>query len=546
MASEKASVQISLDGADAVVSDARKAENAINSIGSGAVRAGKAVAGSMAGAVGSAMQLAAAATAINFGKGMSDAKQLDLTVARLARTAGASGDALKAGFEKAERSTLTSSLALADFSKALGRTTYDGKYAAGSVAALGDHALALGRELGDELPLAAALHGIGVEAEKLPAELARIRDMADRLGTVGGAAALGDTLAALGPQLAMVATQSDASRAKLEALVATMTKGLRPEQAKQVGGEALAMVKSRALDIERLTGKRVIDDNGQLTDPTEALSSIKKIATKRFGGNQEKMRRALMSEFGSDLGLSIMRTDFNSVGKTAATAKDSGKTAQEAAAFRDSTEGKRIDAELQRQAAGRAVGGKLQGALDSATDTLGPVGTTAALYGGGKALSYLGGKLLAGGGTSGGVGTGVGTGVGSSLAAGAGTLVTSGLGLSAGLAVGSLALQGGVLNEIGEDRGVMGQRYRNEHADIVGQGLANRAVREGDLTSAYMATGGDAATQQALLSTLTAMLAAQTEGNELLRDQAARMAAELKRAPLKAIIPQDPNAPKGN
>ena len=136
MASEKASVQISLDGADAVVSDAKKAEQAINSIGSGAVRAGKAVAGSMAGAVGSAMQLAAAATAINFGKGMSDAKQLDLTVARLARTAGASGDALKASFEKAERSTLTSSLALADFSKALGRTTYDGKYAAGAEANL--------------------------------------------------------------------------------------------------------------------------------------------------------------------------------------------------------------------------------------------------------------------------------------------------------------------------------------------------------------------------------------------------------------------------
>jgi len=88
MASEKASVQISLDGADAVVSDAKKAEQAINSIGSGAVRAGKAVAGSMLGAVGSAMQLAAAATAINFGKGMADAKTLDLTVARLARTAG--------------------------------------------------------------------------------------------------------------------------------------------------------------------------------------------------------------------------------------------------------------------------------------------------------------------------------------------------------------------------------------------------------------------------------------------------------------------------
>ena len=544
MASEKASVQISLDGADAVVSDARKAENAINSIGSGAVRAGKAVAGSMAGAVGSAMQLAAAATAINFGKGMADAKQLDLTVARLARTAGTTGDALRAGFEKAERSTLTSSLALADFSKALGRTTYDGKYAAGSVAALGDHALALGRELGDELPLAVALHGIGVEAEKLPAELGRIRDMADRLGTVGGAAALGDTLAALGPQLATVATQSDASKAKLEALIATMTKGLRPEQAKQVGGEALAMVKSRALDIERLTGKRVIDDNGQLTDPTEALASIKKIAQKKFGGNQEAMRRALMSEFGSDLGLSIMRTDFASVGKTAATAKDSGKTAQEAEAFRQSTEGKRIDAELQRQAAGRAVGGKIQGALDTATDALGPVGTTAALYGGGKALGYIGGKLLAGGGTSGGVGTGVGTGVGSSLAAGAGTLVTSGLGLSAGLAVGSLALQGGVLNEIGQDRDSMGADWRKKHAQTLGGELAQQAIQRGDLMPVVGKAGGDKEVIAAMLTTLEGSL--DKLPSAMAQQVAAGIAAELKRAPLKAVIPQDPNAPKGN
>lgn len=544
MASERASVQISLDGADAVVSDAKKAEQAINSIGSGAVRAGKAVAGSMAGAVGSAMQLAAAATAINFGKGMADAKALDLTVARLARTAGTTGDALKASFAKAESSTLTSSLALADFSKALGRTTYDGKYAAGSVAALGDHALALGRELGDELPLAVALHGIGVEAEKLPAELGRIRDMADRLGTVGGAAALGDTLAALGPQLATVATQSDASKAKLEALIATMTKGLRPEQAKQVGGEALAMVKSRALDIERLTGKRVIDDNGQLTDPTEALASIKKIAQKKFGGNQEAMRRALMSEFGSDLGLSIMRTDFNSVGKTAAAAQNTGKTAQEAEAFRQSTEGKRIDAELQRQAAGRAVGGKLQGALDSATDTLGPVGTTAALYGGGKALGYIGGKLLAGGGTaSGSAGTAAGTGAGS-LAAGLGTVVTSGLGLSAGLAVGSLALQGGVLNEIGQDRDTMGKDWRSKHAQTLGGELAQQAIQRGDLMPVIGKAGGDKEVIAAMLTTLEGSL--DKLPSAMAQQVAAGIAAELKRAPLKAIIPQDPNAPKGN
>ena len=116
-----------------------------------------------------------------------------------------------------------------------------------------------------------------------------------------------------------------------------------------------------------------------------------------------------------------------------------------------------------------------------------------------------------------------------------------------GAFVGAAAMQGKVLTEIGEDRDVMGARYRNEHADIVAQGLANRAVREGDIGGAYKATGGDAATQQALLTTLEKMLAAQTEGNELLRNQvAAGIAAELHRQPLKAMLPRDPNASGGN
>jgi hypothetical protein len=201
--------------------------------------------------------------------------------------------------------------------------------------------------LGDELPLAVALRGMGVDAERLTGELGRVREMAESVGTIGGAQALKDTLAGLGPVLAGVSTQTDESRAKLEALVAVLGRGLKPPQAQAVAGAALQAVRSRAMDIERVTGRRrVLDDNGNLVDPGKALADIKKLADKRFGKNEDAKRRALMSDFGQDLGLAIMRTDFGAVDKLASSSRDKGKTAQEAAAFRDSKEGKRIASTL--------------------------------------------------------------------------------------------------------------------------------------------------------------------------------------------------------
>lgn len=96
-------------------------------------------------------------------------------------------------------------------------------------------------------------------------------------------------------------------------------KGLKPEQAKQVGAAALQQLRSRALDIERVTGRRVIDDKGQLVDPTQSLADLKRLADKRHGNNQEAKRRALMADFGQELGLAIMRTDFNEVDQTSKT-----------------------------------------------------------------------------------------------------------------------------------------------------------------------------------------------------------------------------------
>ncbi len=535
MADEKARIVAELTGGSAVASEAAKIDKALAGVGGVA----RTVGGAVAGMAAETLRAVGVMQTINIANAVEQAKQLDLATARLGQSAGVSGTALKNTFDAVESKTLASSSAMTQFATALGRVTYDGKGAVASVSALADEALATGRDLGDELPLAVAMRGMGVEAERLTGELGRVRDIAETVGTIGGPQALKDTLAALGPVLAGVSTQTDESRAKLEALVAVLGKGLKPQQAQAVAGSALQAVRARAMDIERVTGRRLLDDNGNLVDPGKALADIKRLADKRFGKNEEAKRRALMADFGQDLGLAIMRTNFDDVDKLAASSRDKGKTGREATAFRDSKEGKRIATTLAKDQVQRGVAEKALGIHDTLVDNLGAGGALAVELGAGHLIKpVLGGagKVVAG--------------AGNALASGGGGAATAGLagvGLMSGAFVGAAAMQGKVLSEIGEDRDVMGARYRNEHADIVAQGLANRAVREGDISGAYKATGGDAATQQALLTTLEKMLAAQTEGNELLRNQvAAGIAAELHRQPLKAMLPRDPNASGGN
>ena len=130
------------------------------------------------------------------------------------------------------------------------------------------------------------------------------------------------------------------------------------------------------------------------------------------------------------------------------------------------------------------------------------------------------------------------------MATGLGVLATSGLGLSAAVGVGSLALQGGVLNEIGQDRETMGKDWRSKHAQTLGGELAQQAIQRGDLTPVIGKAGGDKEVIAAMLTTLEGSL--DKLPSAMAQQVAAGIAAELKRAPLKAIIPQDPNSPKGN
>jgi hypothetical protein len=524
---EKAQIQAELTGTAQVVADAGKMDAALGKVGTtaGGKLAGaiKGVGGAIAGLASQAISAAGVLQALNLNAAVADAKALDLATAKLGQSAGIAGGSLKSAFDGMEQKTLTSSVAVAGLAKSLGMATHDAKFAAGAVGTLGEEALAFGRDIGDELPLAAALHDTGVKAGDLQGELGRLRDMAEQVNTIGGPTAFKDTLAALGPMLSGVNVEADGARTKLEALVAVLGKGLKPQQARAVGGAALSAIRSRAMDIERVTGRRVLDDNGNIVDPGKALADIKKLAQKRFGNNKEGMRRALMSDFGQDLGLAIMRTNFDEVDKVAAGAKDSGKTAKEAEAFRQSKEGQRIATGLAKDQAMRGVGEKIAGVNDALVGAVGAPGAMALELGGGQ-LALTGAKAVGGAGLK-------------ALSSGAGAASLGG----AAMVAGGLAVAGGqvaALASLGEDRDTMGARYRGEHAQITGQGLANRAMREGDITGAFMATGGDKETQAAMLEALMAQF---DKMNATLQGQANAFAEAMGKKPLKVTLPKDPN-----
>ena len=550
MATEKAVLPVELVGGAAVEQGLSRIDKAFSKIGSAiasnAVPALKSVGGAIGGLLSDGLRAAGVLQTISLTNAVEDAKRLDLATAKLGQSAGVSGSILKSNFDAVEKKTLTSSVAMAEFSRSLGRATYDGKFAADSVAALGEEALAVGRDLGDELPIAVALRGLGVEAKSLPAELGRIRDMAEQVSTIGGPIALKDTLAALGPELARVSAQTPEARAKLEALVAVLGKGLKPEQAKAVGAAALSTIRSRALDIERVTGKRVLDDNNELIDPTETLKNLKRLADRKYGKkNTEAKRRALMTEFQPDLGLAIYRTDFSEVDKVAASAQNRGKTEAEAERFRQEKEGKRIAAGLAKDQAMRGAGSGLAGVHDTLVDTLGVTGAMGAeLIGGHVALAgakYLGGKVLASaaGSAAGGTTAASGTGL---LSAAIGTTAgaVAGFGLAgAAASIPQLAL----MAQYGEDRGTMGKRYISERAQLLGKDIAAAAVVQGDVTKVWGRAGGDKDIQAA---TMEALLAKFDQLNATLQGQAQAYAEAMGRKVLKVAMPADPNAPKGN
>lgn len=526
----------------------------------------KSIGSSVAGLASQALAATGVLQGINLSRAVTEAKNLDLATARLSQTAGRSSADIKRQFAGMERSLLTPAPVLASITKQIGRMTYDTQYGMRSLEGLGDAALATGRDL-EEMPgLAAALKASG--AKDVTSELGRLRDMADRLGTVGGPAALYDTITALGPQLGHVAAESDKARGRLEALVAGAGKGRSPAQQQQVAGGLLEVLRSRAMDLERVTGKRQVDEQGRLLDPVAMARELQQRALKVNAGNKAAARRGLINAYGLDVGSFLASADFNEIEKTAQQAKDTGANRSDANRFRQTAEGRRIDQEIQRNAAERKAGEQILPFSDAAADFLGPWGMLG-LSAAGSVGSGLLGMVLgkAGGAGAASVAGGAATKVAAALGskgmagtvsallgeggAGANAVVNAGLldgTLKAGAAataapvaavLGTAAAQVYAVSQLGQDRDQMGQEWRSTHAQTIGQEIARQAQQQGDLMPVIGKAGGDQATITAALLALEKVM---DRLPDRLADQVSQgMQAQLGRTPIYARVQRNPS-----
>ena len=387
MANNKATIKASLEGVEGVVSGANKIKGALASAGDGGKALGaaaKTAGDALLNMTSTALRASGLIRDIDLGAAIEGARKLDNVTTRLGQQGGKSAEKLAASFEALSQTTMTSAPTLAQYALGLTKTTYDANSSAEALKGLGTEALATGRDLADNLNLGQTMRNSLSVIGDTTQELGRLRSIAESVGLAGGRLQLQDSLAQLSPLLATVSTKTDESRAKLESLVAVMGKGMKPGAATQVAASALSMIKTRALDIERNTGKRVLDEYGEIIDPTQTLASLKEHADKKFGKkNSDAKRRAMMSEYGMDLGLAIMRTDYNEVNKLSASSTKNApaaaaRTQAEADAYRSTAAGRhdddnnKVDGILQK--AGKAV----NNVVDSINKELGAEGSLVA------------------------------------------------------------------------------------------------------------------------------------------------------------------------
>lgn len=520
----------------------------------------KSIGGAVSGLASQALTAAGILQGFSLASAITQAKELDQQTAKLGQAAGRSGAEFKRQFEGLEGRLLAPAPLLAQVTRQIGRLTYDTNFGARAIEGLGNVALATGRDIEEMTGLAGTMKDFGVD--NVGRELGNVRDIAERMNTVGGPVALYDTLVAISPQLRQVAADSEGARKKIVALVADAGKGRSPAEQAAVAGGLLQALQSRAMDLERVTGKRQINDQGELLDPTAMAREIQRRALRANDGNKAAARRALIGKYGMQVGSYLATADFDKVEQTAAAAQNTGKTDEEAEQFRNTDAARRMANELRRKAAERKAGEEALPFVDGITNALGPWGT---LLGGTVLGAASGGlsKLLLGKGAAGAAAGAAkalaasGTGLDASLAAilgeggaGANAAINAGLldgTLKTGAVAGSAALAGVAataagqiyaVSQLGEDRDQMGRKWRSKQADTIGAEIAAQAQQKGDLLPVIGKAQGD----QAAITAALLLLEKQFDKlPDRLADQVAQgLAASLQRAPIYARVERDP------
>jgi len=359
---DDAKIKVGVEGADEVERAANRVSkawgDAAGKLKSAFADAAKATISDLGGVVTSAGK-------VNFSSLHEQVKAFEASTARLAVASKGNLEGVRAEFEHIGKSIGKRPQEVAAWSASVGRLTYDFRGATDSIKGFSAIAAATGRSVEDFQGLAVTLGSVGKVSGDASDALNTIWAQAEKVGTVGGPAALLDQIDGLGDGLGQFAIKGEKDLLKITGLVATLGKGLDPGAARRVAGGALGALTSDPERWRRFLGRDVLDDKGHIADPTQALKDITEKVKKRYGKNAARVMRRT---FGSETGMAMMNANFDEAAKLAGVAPSAAPAgAQQALLATDA--GKRDVAEAQLAESARNLLGSST-ALGSAADAL--------------------------------------------------------------------------------------------------------------------------------------------------------------------------------
>lgn len=369
MAEKEAKVKIGVEGADDVGRAAKEAldpwENKARTLQERFANTGKSIASTLEDAFASVgrsfASVITASNRLDLATAVAGAERFDRTITRMATGAGRSLDAMTDRMQAIGDRTGLSDNAAAQWARSIAAVTYDLDGATKSAGALGDEALATGREFDEMNGLYVALQKAVPPGRDVGDVLKTIRAQAETLGTIGGPRAFEDQIRSLDGALSHLSSKADVG--KFTALMGTLGKGLRPEQAQRVQQRVSGALESQAVDISRTVGYDILDEQGHVKDPTKVLGDLQK-RMKKTGLSKQQQLYAWQRWLGPEAGTIMAHADLSQVPKVQAEAqaqraKDDAEAHSRAAAYRRSPAGQREararEAEREQQAMGAGL-----------------------------------------------------------------------------------------------------------------------------------------------------------------------------------------------
>lgn len=408
---DRAEVRLGATGADDVIRDAESIKSAyVGAAGAisdawkdmggrmGLVGSGiKAIGSSITTLTQDTIRLATAANNISLARAVDSARSFDDTLGRIVASKGVQLADLNTKLTATSKAILVGEPAIAAEARAISGLTGDFRGAMEAMQGLGEEAIATGRSADDMAPLGVVLKNVLGVAGDTREELGKIRSQADALGNIGGAATFERQIEALGGVLEGFSAKTDSARNRLTAFAGVLAHGLTPNVAGKVQQQTLGALEGSALEINRTLGRDILDENGNVGDPSKVIRDLAASMQRRGLTGQRALRgwrRYLGNQAGSRVYNALQHGELSeeAIGKLA-NLGPSAEAHDKAAEFAASDPGHRLGVQLasERGMRGSWATHAMLGAQTGWQDTFGgsPIASGAAGMGLGVATSSV-------------------------------------------------------------------------------------------------------------------------------------------------------------